>query len=83
MDGGPPAIPVFFHTLEELHVRNDSGISAVDAAGLRAVLIAMLAAITGCDKKVAWRGVSTDGKAAGRAANPDATTRGPADGKPG
>ena len=50
---------------------------------LRAVLIAMLAAVTGCDRKVAWRGVSTDRKAAGRAVNPDATTRGPADGKPG
>ena len=50
---------------------------------LRAVLIALLAAITGCDKKVAWRGVSTDSKDAGRAANPDAMTRGPADGKPG
>ena len=50
---------------------------------LRAVLIAILAAITGCDKKVTWRGVSTDDKAAGRAANPDATRGDPADGKPG
>ena len=60
-----------------------SNLSRRRGRALRAVLIAMLAAITGCDKKVAWRGVSTDRKAAGRAANPDATTRGPADGKPG
>ena len=29
---------------------------------LRAVLIALLAMLTGCDKKVAWRGVGTDSK---------------------
>lgn len=29
---------------------------------LRTVLIALLAMLTGCDKKVAWRGVGTDSK---------------------
>jgi hypothetical protein len=28
--------------------------------GLLAALVALVAAITGCDKKVAWRGVTTD-----------------------
>ena len=31
-----------------------------------AVLVALLAALTGCDKKVAWRGVGTDSRDAGR-----------------
>ena len=40
---------------------------------LRAFFLALLASITGCDKKVAWKGVSTDSRDAGRSANPDAT----------
>jgi len=47
---------------------------------LRAVFLALLAAITGCDKKVAWRGVSTDSRDAGRSTNPDAARGEPADG---
>jgi hypothetical protein len=33
---------------------------------LRAVLIALLAMLTGCDKKVAWRSVGTDSQDAER-----------------
>jgi len=29
---------------------------------LLAALVALIAAVTGCDKKVAWRGVRTDSK---------------------
>jgi hypothetical protein len=29
---------------------------------LLAALVALIAAVTGCDKKVAWRGVGTDSK---------------------
>jgi hypothetical protein len=36
---------------------------------LRAVLIALLAMLTACDKKVAWRGVGTDSKDADHAAD--------------
>ncbi len=47
---------------------------------LLAALVALIAAITGCDKKVAWRGVSTDSRDAGRSTNPDAARGEPADG---
>jgi hypothetical protein len=33
------------------------------------VLIALLAMLTGCDKKVAWRGVGTDSKEADRSSD--------------
>ena len=36
---------------------------------LRAVLIALLALFTACDKKVAWRGVGTDSKDADHSAD--------------
>jgi hypothetical protein len=36
---------------------------------LRTVLIALLAMLTGCDKKVAWRGVGTDSKEADRSSD--------------
>jgi len=36
---------------------------------LRTVLIASLAMLTGCDKKVAWRGVGTDSKDADHSAD--------------
>jgi hypothetical protein len=35
---------------------------------LLAALVALVAAITGCDKKVAWRGVTTDNSDHGQAA---------------
>jgi hypothetical protein len=47
---------------------------------LLAALVALIAAITGCDKKVAWRGVSTDSRDAGRSTSPDAARGEPADG---
>ena len=36
--------------------------------GLLAALVALVAAITGCDQKVAWRGVTTDSSDHGQAA---------------
>jgi len=48
---------------------------------LLAALVALIAAITGCDKKVEWRGVSTDSKDAERPTNPDAAPGEPTDGK--
>jgi len=47
---------------------------------LLAALVALIAAITGCDKKVAWRGVSTDSRDAERSTSPDAARGEPADG---
>jgi hypothetical protein len=47
-----------------------------------AVLVALLAAIAGCDKKVNWRGVSTDSGDRGQAASTDALPGEPADGQP-
>ena len=47
---------------------------------LLAALVALIAAITGCDKKVAWRGVSTDSRDSGQAASTDAARGEPADG---
>ena len=48
---------------------------------LLAALVALVAAITGCDKKVAWRGVSTDSRDRGQAASTDAPPGEPANGK--
>jgi hypothetical protein len=42
---------------------------------LRTVLIALLAMLTGCDKKVAWRGVGTDSKDAERSPDQQAPPR--------
>jgi hypothetical protein len=42
---------------------------------LRAVLIALLAMLTGCDKKVAWRGIGTDSKDAERSPDQQAPPR--------
>jgi hypothetical protein len=47
---------------------------------LLAALVALIAAIPGCDKKVAWRGVSTDSRDAGRVTSSDAAPEGPIDG---
>jgi hypothetical protein len=47
---------------------------------LLAALVALIAAITGCDKKVEWRGVSTDSSDAGRVTSPDAVPEEPIDG---
>ena len=49
---------------------------------LDAALIAFIAAITGCDKKVDWRGVGTDSRDGGHAVRTDATPGEPADGQP-
>ena len=46
-----------------------------------AAFVALIAAITGCDKKVAWRGVSTDSRDGGQSTSPDAAQGEPADGK--
>ena len=42
---------------------------------LRAVLIALLAMLSGCDRKVAWRGVGTDSKDAERSPDQQAPPR--------
>ncbi len=47
---------------------------------LLATLVALFAAITGCDKKVEWRGVSTDSRDAGRVTSSDAVPEEPIDG---
>ena len=47
-------------------------ISSKRGRALLAALVALIAAITGCDEKVAWRGVSTDSKDGGQAASTDA-----------
>ena len=49
---------------------------------LLAALVALVAAITGCDKKVEWRGVSTDSRDGGQAASTDAPPGEPANGQP-
>jgi hypothetical protein len=38
---------------------------------LRTLIVALLAAIAGCDRKPQWRGVGTDAGAARPAPNPD------------
>ncbi len=48
---------------------------------LLAALVALVAGITGCDKKVAWRGVSTDSEDRGQAASTDPPPGEPANGK--
>ena len=40
---------------------------------LRALVVALLAAVAGCDRKPQWRGVGTDAGAARPAPNPDAS----------
>ena len=42
---------------------------------LLAALVALIAAITGCDEKVAWRGVGTDSKDADHSADQQAPQR--------
>jgi hypothetical protein len=55
-------------------------ISRKRGQALLASLVALIAAITGCDKKVDWRGVSTDSRDAGRSTSPVAAPGEPADG---
>jgi hypothetical protein len=55
-------------------------ISRKRGQALLASLVALIAAITGCDKKVDWRGVSTDSRDAGRSTSPVAARGEPADG---
>ena len=57
-------------------------ISRKRGRALLASLVALIAAITGCDKKVDWRGVSTDSRDRGQAASTDAPPGEPANGKP-
>ena len=45
-----------------------------------AALAALIAAITGCDRKPQWRGVSTDSRDNGQAGNNHAATGEPAHG---
>jgi hypothetical protein len=40
---------------------------------LRALVVALLAAVAGCDRKPQWRGVGTDAGDARPAPNPDAS----------
>ena len=40
---------------------------------LRTIIVALLAALTGCDRKPQWRGVGTDAGDARPAPNPDAS----------
>ena len=40
---------------------------------VRTIIVALLAAIAGCDRKPRWRGVSTDAAYARPAPNPDAS----------
>jgi hypothetical protein len=48
---------------------------------LRTVLIALVAILTGCDKKVAWRGVGTDSRDADRSADQQSPQRNVSDAK--
>ena len=57
-------------------------ISRKRGQALLAALVALLAASTGCDKKPAWRGVSTDSRDGGQAASTDAAPGEPANGRP-
>jgi hypothetical protein len=43
------------------------------ALAIWAALLALLAVFVGCDKKVEWRGVGTDGNDSGRSADPPST----------
>ena len=40
---------------------------------LRTIIVALLAAVAGCDRKPQWRGVTTDAVYARPAPNPDAS----------
>ena len=40
---------------------------------LRTIIVALLAAVAGCDRKPQWRGVGTDAADARPAPNPDAS----------
>ena len=42
---------------------------------LRTIIVALLAAIAGCDRKPQWRGVGTDAGDARPAPNPDTSPR--------
>ena len=42
---------------------------------LRTIIVALLAAVAGCDRKPQWRGVRTDAVDARPAPNPDASPR--------
>ena len=57
-------------------------ISRKRGQALLAALVALIAAITGCDKKVDWRGVGTDSRDGGHAVRTDATPGEPANGQP-
>ena len=57
-------------------------ISRKRGRALLAALVAFLAAGTGYDKKVAWRGVNTDSRDGGQAASTDAAPGEPTNGKP-
>lgn len=59
------------------HLKN---ISRKRGRAFLAALVALIAASTGCDKKVAWRGVSNDSRHAGQSTSPDAAKGEPADG---
>ena len=41
---------------------------------LRTIIVALLAAVAGCDRKPQWRGVRTDAAYARPAPNPDASS---------
>jgi hypothetical protein len=41
---------------------------------LRTIIVALLAAVAGCDQKPQWRGVGTDAADARPAPNPDASS---------
>ena len=49
---------------------------------LRTLILALLAAAAGCDRKPQWRGVGTDAGDARPAPNHDADPGGPGHGKP-
>jgi hypothetical protein len=49
---------------------------------LLATLMTLVAAIAGCDKKVDWRGVSTDGREGGKEAHTDAVPGESSNGRP-
>ncbi len=57
-------------------------ISRKRGRALLAALVALIAASTGCDKKVDWRGVSTDARDGGQAASNDVAPGEPVDAKP-
>ena len=48
---------------------------------LRTIIVALLAAVAGCDRKPQWRGVGTDAGDARPAQNPDGSPGRTSDGK--